>query len=318
MSNAFHVNLKTGETGPCSAKKRGCPFGGDEVHFTSEEAAREAYEKVMAGQAIAPAAKKIVVTEDEKKVRNRINEGNIQNGDRVAYIGSDGKRELATIVERRGEMLIEFPGHYAKPVRRFLTDGKIVAREPGEITKQDVAKEIEEQHAKLRRLRNADRVAEVNKKLDKLREQHAAFVAAEKQAALDELATLSDEQLARRDRSARNYSYEATMSDYSMESISRAQNEVSLIQIERDRRREEAIKAGDKPYDDGTRPSDYSDQPGYGVLTDAGAKYNIERKGYLTKNGDLIEEVYVDGRGHTYKVAGKHYPTPQAAFAAAI
>ncbi len=39
----FHINPKTGEPGQCRAEKQ-CPFGGDEAHFTSKEAARQAYE----------------------------------------------------------------------------------------------------------------------------------------------------------------------------------------------------------------------------------------------------------------------------------
>lgn len=44
----IHVNLKTGETGQCEAEKGGCPFGGDDQHYTSETAAREAYDNFVA------------------------------------------------------------------------------------------------------------------------------------------------------------------------------------------------------------------------------------------------------------------------------
>jgi hypothetical protein len=40
----YHINSK-GEAGKCTAKKGGCPFGDAEQHYTSSEAAREAYEE---------------------------------------------------------------------------------------------------------------------------------------------------------------------------------------------------------------------------------------------------------------------------------
>jgi hypothetical protein len=40
----YHINPKTGEPGKCSAKNGGCPFGGENEHYTSPEAAREAFE----------------------------------------------------------------------------------------------------------------------------------------------------------------------------------------------------------------------------------------------------------------------------------
>ena len=39
----YHINAK-GEAGACSAKKGGCPFGGEDEHFTTPEAARASYE----------------------------------------------------------------------------------------------------------------------------------------------------------------------------------------------------------------------------------------------------------------------------------
>lgn len=40
----YHINPATGEPGRCSAKNGGCPFGGENEHYTSPEAAREAFE----------------------------------------------------------------------------------------------------------------------------------------------------------------------------------------------------------------------------------------------------------------------------------
>lgn len=39
----YHIN-DSGEAGECHAQKGGCPFGGEENHFTSAEAAREDFE----------------------------------------------------------------------------------------------------------------------------------------------------------------------------------------------------------------------------------------------------------------------------------
>lgn len=41
----YHVNPATGEPGKCRATKKPCPYGGDDVHYTSKEAARQAFEE---------------------------------------------------------------------------------------------------------------------------------------------------------------------------------------------------------------------------------------------------------------------------------
>jgi hypothetical protein len=47
MSTTYHTNGE-GNVGPCKATTaRGCPFGGPEVHYSSPEAARSAYEERM-------------------------------------------------------------------------------------------------------------------------------------------------------------------------------------------------------------------------------------------------------------------------------
>ncbi len=43
----FHMNTSSGEAGVCRAKQGKCPFGGDEVHFTTADAARAFYEESM-------------------------------------------------------------------------------------------------------------------------------------------------------------------------------------------------------------------------------------------------------------------------------
>lgn len=41
----YHINPTTGNPGKCSASEGRCPFGGESEHYTSPEAAREAFEK---------------------------------------------------------------------------------------------------------------------------------------------------------------------------------------------------------------------------------------------------------------------------------
>jgi hypothetical protein len=44
----YHVNPKTGDPGSCRATKGNCPFASDDEHYTSKEAAHEAFEKKVA------------------------------------------------------------------------------------------------------------------------------------------------------------------------------------------------------------------------------------------------------------------------------
>lgn len=53
----YHVNPETGKPGTCKAIKS-CPFGGADVHYTSPEAARAAYEASQTGAFSAPRAVK--------------------------------------------------------------------------------------------------------------------------------------------------------------------------------------------------------------------------------------------------------------------
>lgn len=58
----FHINPGTGNPGSCSAQAGNCPFGNDDEHYTSEEAARAAYEKQMDSESFS-------VVRDRDKVR---------------------------------------------------------------------------------------------------------------------------------------------------------------------------------------------------------------------------------------------------------
>lgn len=42
----FHLNPETGEPGSCRARKH-CPFGGEEIHFSDQKAARENFERTQ-------------------------------------------------------------------------------------------------------------------------------------------------------------------------------------------------------------------------------------------------------------------------------
>lgn len=64
----YHVNAN-GEAGPCKAEKGGCPFGGEAEHFTSYEAAREAYEERMEAHEAPSMTKAPVQTFVRKRVK---------------------------------------------------------------------------------------------------------------------------------------------------------------------------------------------------------------------------------------------------------
>lgn len=51
MADKFHIN-GSGDPGKCSAKQGGCPFGGESDHYSTQEEAREQYEKANADKVI--------------------------------------------------------------------------------------------------------------------------------------------------------------------------------------------------------------------------------------------------------------------------
>lgn len=61
----FHIN-EAGEPGLCSAKKR-CPFGGEDEHYTSPEAARKAYE-LQQSESLASHSKKAQLTVSQQQL----------------------------------------------------------------------------------------------------------------------------------------------------------------------------------------------------------------------------------------------------------
>lgn len=60
----FHINQKDGTVGACRAQNGKCPFGGDEIHFTTMVAAAEAYEKSMASETMVSHSKPAKVSAD--------------------------------------------------------------------------------------------------------------------------------------------------------------------------------------------------------------------------------------------------------------
>lgn len=60
----YHINPETGNPGLCSAKVK-CPFGGDDVHYFSKEAAQKAFEDATKDEALKAWKKKKVHHEPE-------------------------------------------------------------------------------------------------------------------------------------------------------------------------------------------------------------------------------------------------------------
>jgi hypothetical protein len=54
----YHINPETGNPGLCSAKVK-CPFGGDDVHYFSKEAAQKAFEESTKSEALKAWKKKV-------------------------------------------------------------------------------------------------------------------------------------------------------------------------------------------------------------------------------------------------------------------
>jgi hypothetical protein len=61
----YHINPETGNPGLCSAKIK-CPFGGDDVHYFSKEAAQQAFEEATKTEALKAWKKKKVNPEPEQ------------------------------------------------------------------------------------------------------------------------------------------------------------------------------------------------------------------------------------------------------------
>lgn len=104
----FHVNPQTGEAGKCNAKNGKCPFGGMNVHFTTPEAARAAFEGSMAGEEL------ITMKKDGRSVRGNwadleLYRDAISNSEEV-YVHPQGK---IAIVSSQGVMRVFKNGNKA-------------------------------------------------------------------------------------------------------------------------------------------------------------------------------------------------------------
>lgn len=313
MSAVFHINPETGRAGKCSAGQGNCPFGGSESHFTSAEGARQAFEKTMAGQEFNK------VSDSEKRVQTRINSGDLQNGDPVFVTSPDGRHQrMGTVNENHnGYMRILFSGgqNPETPINLTKEGWKITARGSDTPTPDEAHEAVQALLKKARRLRSTDSISKNNIAYGKAQQVLAEANARDETARRAELEDVDDDVLYRMDKNARASSYEASMSDYSMGSISRARREVEDIAFEISRRRKELISDGDNFYEDGTRPSEYGDKSGYGVAIDSGGRYDSEIKGYrFPKSGVAIRETYVNGRGTTFSLEnGINYPTMESA-----
>lgn len=78
----FHINAE-GNPGKCSAKVK-CPFGGDEVHYFSREAAQKAFEDATKTEALKVWKKKAVVAPESTPTTS-------QSGDGIGHGGFHGR-----------------------------------------------------------------------------------------------------------------------------------------------------------------------------------------------------------------------------------
>lgn len=85
MASKFHINPSTGDAGACRARAGRCPFGSEDLHFSSLEAARNAYETVMESEEFsALSRRKVGDWPDLERVRASV------NSEHSVYVNSDG------------------------------------------------------------------------------------------------------------------------------------------------------------------------------------------------------------------------------------
>lgn len=88
----YHINTKTGEPGKCSATQGNCPFGGADEHFTSAEAAREAYEEKQGGSFVTPQAQ-VLASVQFLKVGDTINLKHLHSQTRAGMRDWDSSKD---------------------------------------------------------------------------------------------------------------------------------------------------------------------------------------------------------------------------------
>lgn len=122
----FHTNPNTGNSGPCSATKGGCPFGEDADHYSTVEDARAAYEAKMAG-GFATVEDRVDASFGSQVPNPRAPKGapmntyNVSVGDE--FIDEDGYSYLVTGVVKPGTFGISHSAGPGVKLTRLKDDG---------------------------------------------------------------------------------------------------------------------------------------------------------------------------------------------------
>ena len=134
----FHINPATGDAGSCSATKAKCPFGGEDDHYSSKEAARGAYENKMANipvpdfsgneirfyEMTSPQELEKLATQTTRHFRNKPN-SRIKIKDRYGYgagvvvLSFDAKSEVYSV--GKYSMRIHTPHFSSKSLKDVLS-----------------------------------------------------------------------------------------------------------------------------------------------------------------------------------------------------
>lgn len=99
MSDKFHVNPATGNPNKCTATKS-CPFGGDEKHYFSKEAAHAAFEKDQGAQ-VQSLTKPSKVLKDLPPIAQNL--PSLPDGRSFAQAWADKFQELADFKKKNGD-----------------------------------------------------------------------------------------------------------------------------------------------------------------------------------------------------------------------
>lgn len=120
----FHINPATGEPGKCSAENGGCPFGGEDNHYTSKEAARAAFEKSnetfsmslkeMNAQAKdtsdAAMIKRLIAAGSDRTLGNLVKNPNLQTADAEAILGKTANPVIRAALYMNKNLDLKFDG----------------------------------------------------------------------------------------------------------------------------------------------------------------------------------------------------------------
>lgn len=120
----FHINPATGEPGKCSAERGGCPFGGEDDHYTSKEAARAAFEKTnesfsmslkdMNAQAKTTAdeamIKRLIAAGSDRTLGNLVKNPNLQTTDAEAILAKTTNSVIRAAIYMDKRFDLKFDG----------------------------------------------------------------------------------------------------------------------------------------------------------------------------------------------------------------